>query len=498
MGVNVADNKAFPLGQHAEDIAPGIDQHAVTPGAATVDVLAALRRRQHITLVFNRAGAQQQLPVRLAGGVGKRRRYHNQRAIAHGPVQLGKTQVVAHRQANLAERRLEALDVVAVDDGARFVIRLFAACKTEQMDLVVTRHAPACGIIDQRGIEHLAIFPGNHRQRAADQPDLVLARQRRHEILDLAGIDLFGVVEFDFFMHAHDGPIFRQQDELRALLLRLRDQPGGGGKVLFDLGRRHHLYRRDFIRWIHFSLRWVRVRHAQTAAPISDINPAASHESTMCAYLTAGLAPLPTSALRSCLTTSGSLHEPVTLYSKVSVFISGLRKNSCARKVPTPTTGLIASATSDAVPRLTSGITTRCRFCVSLAMSAEPFISTEAATPVIFRLSVVAMPCAMDAVPTILSNAKPSENTSRKSSARRRGKACKLSTPSSLAAPGSTLRNWPVCTSICTCPLKVGMSSENGKPFQLTSPSSLPLPPRTTPRKPKRSSSLPASLMSSA
>ncbi len=107
-------------------------------------------------------------------------------------------------------------------------------------------------------------------------------------------------------------------------------------------------------------------------------------------------------------------------------------------------------AINEAVPALISGTTTTLRSCVSRARSALPSMSTAAFTPFICRLLVRSTPCSRLASPRTKSNAKPSENTSRKSSARRRGKACKLSTPSSLAAPGSTLRNCPRSKSALT------------------------------------------------
>jgi len=52
-------NHAGAFGQHVNDLAPGVDQHAVAPGTAAVGMLTALRRRQHVALVFDGAGAQQ-------------------------------------------------------------------------------------------------------------------------------------------------------------------------------------------------------------------------------------------------------------------------------------------------------------------------------------------------------------------------------------------------------------------------------------------------------
>ena len=139
----------------------------------------------------------------------------------------------------------------------------------------------------------------------------------------------------------------------------------------------------------------------------------------------------------------GSAQVPSIWNSCVAARISGWRRNICARKVPRPMAGLITVATSEAVPALISGTTTTLMSCVSRAMSALPSISTAAFTPFICRLLVAAMPCWMVTSPRRKSKAKPSLNTSRKSSVSRRGSDCRLSTPSSLARPGSALRNWP-------------------------------------------------------
>lgn len=137
----------------------------------------------------------------------------------------------------------------------------------------------------------------------------------------------------------------------------------------------------------------------------------------------------------------------------VAASMRGPRRNTWARKLPRPITGLMAVATSEAVMALISGTTTTRRSCVSRSMSALPSISTAAFTPFICRLLVVATPCSMRRSPRTKSKAKPSLKTSRKSSVRRRGSDCRLSTLSSLARPGSALRNWPASMFTLTSPV---------------------------------------------
>ena len=70
-GVEFGGNHAFPFGQHGQDFAPRVDNHAVSEGAAAAFVQAALPGRQNVALVFHRAGAQQQFPMRFACRVSK-------------------------------------------------------------------------------------------------------------------------------------------------------------------------------------------------------------------------------------------------------------------------------------------------------------------------------------------------------------------------------------------------------------------------------------------
>ena len=178
--------------------------------------------------------------MRLAGRIGKGRRHHHQRAIAHGAVKLGETQVIADRQTNPAERRIEGRYLHAVLNGARLVVTFFAPGKAEQMDLVVAGHRLALRIVDQRGVQDLAGIVAGQRQRAADQPDPIIPGNGRHAVLNLAAF-FFGPGQLVGVLHPHDRPVFRQQRQLRALFGRLPHQPFGGCEVLRRPRRRHHL-----------------------------------------------------------------------------------------------------------------------------------------------------------------------------------------------------------------------------------------------------------------
>ena len=129
-------------------------------------------------------------------------------------------------------------------------------------------------------------------------------------------------------------------------------------------------------------------------------------------------------------------------------------------------------------------------------MSALPAISTTACKPRARRLSVLATPRRICTSPARVSNEKPSSKTSLKSSSSRRGRACRLSTPSSRAAPASAFRNRPLLIANTNWPSSEGMSKSSGEPSQPRLPLICPAAPSTSLPLPKRCSKAPPSLMS--
>ena len=135
-----------------EDVAPRANQHTVAPGAPAIFMQAALRRCDNKGLVFNRAGAQQQLPVILACGVGESAGHQQQihPGLRIVTVQLRKTQVVADAHANspalaCAIGHVEMSRLVAAQQHPVFVKRLLAVVEFKQVHLVVPGHALAVG-----------------------------------------------------------------------------------------------------------------------------------------------------------------------------------------------------------------------------------------------------------------------------------------------------------------------------------------------------------------
>ena len=111
--VDLGKHHALAFGQHAEHLAPRVDDHAVAEGAPATLMQAALRGGDHIALVLDGTRAQQQFPVRQAGGVGERGRRRQQvtgwlaRRERQLAVQLGGNASRSRRSGRRERRSLE-------------------------------------------------------------------------------------------------------------------------------------------------------------------------------------------------------------------------------------------------------------------------------------------------------------------------------------------------------------------------------------------------------
>ena len=181
----------------------------------------------------------------LAGGFRERRGHDNDVDLFHRAIEFRKTQVVTNRQPNAAEGRLQRLHGAARLDGALLGIILVAHVKTKQMDLVIARNLLALIIINETAVTDFLRIIAGQRYRSTDDPDLVCARGIRQKLLDrpLA----LGLTHFDLvgLLHAHDGEIFGQSDQTRALRRRHRDQATGFVQIRRNLGPRGHLHTGD-------------------------------------------------------------------------------------------------------------------------------------------------------------------------------------------------------------------------------------------------------------
>ncbi len=245
--------------------------------------------------------------------------------------------------------------------------RTLAVVEPEQVDLVVARHALARRREGQAGVAHVVLVAGHQRQRAAHQPQPVLARGLRQEGLD-------------------------------------RPSPGVSRNASLSVSCRP--IRQKYSGSTASSQPWAAacpIRRRAAARLSSSRVP-----DTICSAATfigrppwprrRGRRGAPASARRGrrdSLVTRGSAQLPSMWNCCVAARASGSRRNTCARKVPRPIAGLMAAATSEAVPALISGTTTTRMSWVSRARSALPSISTAALVPFICRLLVAATPCWM-------------------------------------------------------------------------------------------------------
>ena len=95
--IEAREGEALLIAAFGDDDAPRIDDQRVPVTAARRAVRADLRGRHHVDLVLDRARAQQDVPVILAGLERERRRHRDDARPLRGvrSVQLGETQVVA-------------------------------------------------------------------------------------------------------------------------------------------------------------------------------------------------------------------------------------------------------------------------------------------------------------------------------------------------------------------------------------------------------------------
>src|SRR5690606_37950825 len=101
---------------------------------------------------------------------GKGRGHKNQVNSSHRTVELGKTQVVTHRQSHPAEGGIKTADVSSGLDCTSLVEALCSAVKTEQVNLVVVSHPSSGRIEHEHAVAHLALRCAGQRYRTIHEP----------------------------------------------------------------------------------------------------------------------------------------------------------------------------------------------------------------------------------------------------------------------------------------------------------------------------------------
>src|SRR5581483_6947202 len=156
---------------------------------------AHLAGRDDEALVLDRAGAQQDFPVVLAGVEHERGRHEQELRPAHRqrPVQLGEAQVVADRHAGQVALDLGRDQLAAGRDGRRLAGADAAGdLDVVQVHLAVPRDDLAAPVEQQARVVALARLLAQLVDRAADHPHPVLARLRRERLAGRAGDRLTG------------------------------------------------------------------------------------------------------------------------------------------------------------------------------------------------------------------------------------------------------------------------------------------------------------------
>src|SRR5882762_7600216 len=338
-------------------------------------------------------------------------------------IELGKAHVVAHRKRDASEGRFDCAGLGARFDRSCLVEAFRSEIQPEQVDLVVARDAPPVRVVDEAAVSHLARIVARERHRASDEPHAVPPRRPREEILDRPGAVLFLGGHLVRVAHTEDAEVLGEHDELRSLSRGPGDELRGGGKILLDSRRRHHLH--------HCGLECGRRAHGNDGCWLRSVPR--------------------TSALRRSAT--GFSQVPVTRYSNVRAWPSGFFRILSRMNAPRPQIGFTTTARIEEMLLPTEGSTRACRSCVSFTRSTRPSMLTRAEGPCMRKFFVVIAPLAMSALHETRSKANPRPKRSRKSSVTQ---DCMLRTPMSRATPGSAFRNCPLYALNSRCPDRVG------------------------------------------
>ena len=242
-----AEQHGFAFGLLGQHHAPGIDDGRVAKRLPRPRMSAALIGRQHIALRFDGTGTDQHLPVRGArhGGEGRRRADQLGTLFAQGGVQLGKTQVITHRQPQAPHGRIGHHGLAAVG----IVIRLAVAATTvghidiEQVQFVVARHSLALIIQQQRtGMgTSIGLAIGRQRNGSGHQPQTEITAavtQPRQDRPFAAGT---GRAQRRQITATDSGEVLRQHGQPGTGLRGLFQQTPGIAQVLRHVGLADHL-----------------------------------------------------------------------------------------------------------------------------------------------------------------------------------------------------------------------------------------------------------------
>ena len=159
----------------------------------------------------------------------------DQREVAQTPVELGETQVVAHRECGPPARQPDGNRFRAGLDRAALVVAFLAACERKEMDLVVARDTRAIGTVHEACAAYARRVRARDGHGPADHPHAMAARKTREECLLLAATRNFAHGDLVGSARAEDAEVLGQHDEPRACRDGLGDERRGRIEIRRDV-----------------------------------------------------------------------------------------------------------------------------------------------------------------------------------------------------------------------------------------------------------------------
>ncbi len=215
---------------------------------------AALIGSDYVALVFDGAGPQQRLPVRLAGHGGKGGRHQQHAGTGTGQlaVELGKAQIITDREAEGTKGRVHQHRRLPRAEGLRLTVAtvIVRHIHVEQVDLVVMAPELTAWVKHQRaGVDMVGICDGG-RHGSGHQPDAVIAGPFSQLLLDGrcsaqigagAGAYCLGTIQIALSF-AKQGKVLRQQHQQRPLFGQGRQFSDDLRPVILPVTARYQLY----------------------------------------------------------------------------------------------------------------------------------------------------------------------------------------------------------------------------------------------------------------
>src|SRR6185312_3056116 len=216
-----------------QHLAPGVDDDRASEAVVIAWRAPDLVRGHHERLVLDRAGADQNLPVRLAGDLRERCRQRDDARALHreDPVELWEAQVVADGQPERGvSGRLRQDDVLARLLGLGLAVLLPGDHDIEHVDLAVDALDLTVGTDVHGRVRELVPPLAQLGDRAGHEVDAELARGRARPVDRAPALDRLRALAV-VVVGAQDVELLGQNDQLRAVRRGRARQAVGGLEV---------------------------------------------------------------------------------------------------------------------------------------------------------------------------------------------------------------------------------------------------------------------------